>query len=130
MQSFSMKHVTHYLLLLILAVSITSCTSAPEITSNGSITFADLARKVNENAGRLLSLNAEEKSRSIRQRFQIPVHLQLALAGQIVCTLRLKDPSALILLMFLLHEMNLFITTRRTIRSYEVRPPKEILELF
>lgn len=54
-----MKHVTHYLLLLILAVSITSCTSAPEITSNGSITFADLARKVNENAGRLLSLNAE-----------------------------------------------------------------------
>ncbi len=42
-----------------IAVTVASCSSAPELTRKSRITFSDLAKRVNESAGRLSSLNAE-----------------------------------------------------------------------
>jgi outer membrane lipoprotein-sorting protein len=53
------KNYVYNFLILILAVTMASCTSAPEMTNSGSMSFADLSKRVNENAGKLLSLNAE-----------------------------------------------------------------------
>ena len=59
MPDISIKHIARTVLLLAVSITIASCSSSPEITSKGNISFADLARRVNESAGRLSSLNAE-----------------------------------------------------------------------